>query len=195
MNCSGIFQGSGFDCSNPLFVGLEQRFLIANKGDFDVTYATPTGSERVISGITNKSGKQFWEFTGVNESHNATQELVRGTVSNGYRHILDLSVFEVDSLQKSNLESMAYKRLTAIVIQPESLSFGDGAITVYGLDAGLDLVTLSRILNDVETGGSYRLQLATPEAGSNEPNLPVSFFTSDYATTLAAVEALLTPGA
>jgi len=192
MSCSGIFQGQTFDCDDPLLVGVNQRLLVANKADIaSVTFAAAANGERIISAITMDSGKYFWAFNGVNESLAPNYELVRGNVSNGFRHVIDFSVLEVDSAAKSNIQRMAWTRSCAIVYQEESTSLGDGAFALYGWDVGLDLLTATRAPGDVDTGGAHVLQLATPEAGSNENSMPISIWSTDYDTTLGIVNGLL----
>ena len=193
-NCSGIFQGQDVDCQNPLAVGTIQRCLIANRNDVSsIAYSIAVGEENVISGITMKSGTQFFEFFGVNESIKTQNELVRRSVSNGYKHTLDLSVFEVDNSTLQNLMAMAYTPQIAIVYGVDDSSLGNGAFQVLGVDAGLDLLTNIRINGDVETGGAHVLQLATPDSGGDEKLIPPVFWSTDYQTTLLAVDALLIP--
>jgi len=192
-NCSGIFQGADIDCQNPLAVGTVQRVLIANREDVElISYSVVEGEENVIAGITMKATKTFFEFAGVNESISTQNELVRRSVSNGYKHTLNLSVFEVDNLSLQNMMAMAYKPQIAIVYGVDDSSLGNGAFQVLGVDAGLDLISNIRINGDVETGGAHVLQLATPDTGGDEKTIPPVFFDTDYATTLLAVDALLT---
>jgi hypothetical protein len=193
-NCAGIFQGQDVDCQNPLAVGTVQRALIANREDVaSIDYSVVVGEENVITAITMKSGTSFYEFLGVNESISTQNELVRRTVSNGYKHTLDFSIFEVDNITLQNMQAMAYTPQIAIVYGVDDTSLGNGAFQVLGVDAGLDLITNIRINGDVETGGAHRLQLATPDTGGDEKMIPPVFWDTDYQTTLIDVDALLTP--
>ena len=193
-NCAGIFQGQDVSCTDPLSVGTIQRVLIANREDVSViTYDPTVGMENVITAITMKSTKQFFEFFGVNESIKTQQELIRRSVSNGYKMTLDFSVFEVDNVTLQNLQAMAYKPQIAIVYGVDDSSLGNGAFQVLGVDVGLDLLTNIRINGDVETGGAHVLQLATPDSGGDEKTLAPVFWSTDYQTTLLAVDALLVP--
>ena len=86
---------------------------------------------------------------------------------------------------------MALGKVVAVV---ENLDKTDEAtFEVYGVDVGLEVMTLTRIAADLETGGSFSLNLMTPDDAGKEPKLPATWFITDYATTKAAVEALLTP--
>jgi hypothetical protein len=193
-NCSGIFQGADLDCQNPLSVGVIQRLFLANRADvLSLTYDLTPGRENVITGIVMKTGKAFFEFAGVNESIKGQNELVRRAVSNGYKHQIDFSIFEVGNTSLANMQAMAYQPQIGILYGPDDTSLENGAFQVYGVDNGLDLLTNVRINNDVETGGAHVLQLATPDTGGDEKIIPPVLWNTDYATTLNIVEALLIP--
>ena len=193
-NCSGIFQGQDVDCLDPLFVGLLPRVFLANLDDVSViTYSVTPGEENVIENITMKTGKAFFEFGGIAQTIKAQNELVRGDLNVSYKHTIDLSVFEVDNVSLNNLQAMAYKNQIGIVFQPDDSSLGNGAFTVYGKNIGMELFTNIRILSDNATGAAHVLQLTTPENGGTEGSIPDVFFDTDYATSLATIEALLIP--
>jgi len=188
-NCDGIAMGATISCTDPLLVGVEQRVLLANLDD--VESFTATGN--LITAITMKTGKQFYEFAGVNQTIKARWELVRNATSNSYKHFVDLSVFDVSSAQQDNIEAMAYKEQVAIVIQRDDTSLGDNAISVYGRNSGLQLLTGARDLGDTESGAAAVLNLGTPDEGYIEPNIPSAFQATDYAGTLTAIDVLLAP--
>lgn len=193
-NCAGITKGASISCDDPLVVGIEQRVLLANRKDVEAISFDP-GDNHVITGITMKSGTAFYEFDGVNQTIKARSELVRNPTSNSYKHFVDLSVFEVDSTSLTNLEGMAYASQIAIVIQREDTSLGNGAIAVYGVNSGMQLITATRDPGDTENGGAFLANLSTPDEGFIETRFPDPFFDTDYATTIAKVEALKTPAA
>ena len=190
MSCSGIFEGSSINCSDPLAVGIEQRLFLANLED--VASFTPDGTEtNMVTAITMESGKKFFEFEGVKQSISTQSEYTPKPYSVGYKHTVDFSVFNVTASQRRNLEAMAFQPQVAIAYGPNDSSLGNGAFEILGINAGLEIVTNIRIPADNETGGAYRIQLATPDAGGIESQLPSVFFVSpDYATTLTALLAL-----
>ncbi|RLA58631.1 MAG: hypothetical protein DRQ89_15135 [Epsilonproteobacteria bacterium] len=193
-NCTGIFQGSNFDCQDPLTVGIVQRVLIANRQDVkEILYSIVEGEENVIESIEMQPDKTFFEFGGVNESIRVQNELLRRSLSNGYKHQLDFIVNEVDNLSLQNMMAMAYQKQVAIVYGENESSFGNGAFQMLGVDSGLDLITNVRINGDVESGGAHQLQLASPDTGGDEKIIPPVIWSTDYGTTLAMIEALLSP--
>jgi hypothetical protein len=188
MSCSGLFLGAQVSCTDPLVSAVEQRIFIANLKDF--TYTSNVTETNQVDTITMATGKYFWEFEGIKQSISCQAEKVPQNFSSAYKHTVDFSVFDVSAQQRRNLEAMSYQPMAAIVYGPNDSSLGNAAFEIYGLNTGLDVATLIRINADNETGGAYRVQLASPDSGGIEPHLPFTFFDTDYATTLAAVLAL-----
>ena len=189
MACSGLFLGSSISCSDPLAVGIEQRLFLANLED--VASFTFDGTEtNMVTAITMKATKTFFEFEGLKQSISTQSEYMPKPYSVGYKHTVDFSVMDVSASQRRNLEAMAFQPQVAIAYGPNDSSLGNGAFEILGINAGLEVITNIRIPADNETGGAYRIQLATPDAGGIESQLPSVFFSTDYATTLAALVAL-----
>jgi len=191
MSCAGIFEGATVSCASPLAVGIEQRLFLANLDDIEEGGITKDPSQsNLITGITMKSGKTFFEFEGLKQSISFQEEFVPKPFSTAYKLTVDFSVFDVSASQRRNLEAMVFQPQIAILFGPNDSSLDNGFCNVLGVQAGLDVITSIRIPADNETGGAYRVQLATPDAGGIETNYSMPFFVTDYATTLAAVVAL-----
>lgn len=190
-NCQGITIGSNYDCNNPLRSGVNERLLIGNLDDIATITYDPVETT-VITGITMKTGKQMFAFEGVRSSVKPQVDIVTSDMIVGFSHQVDFNVFEVDSVQKVNLQGMAAKRQFCIYQNPKDSSLGDAVWEVMGVNAGLEATTITRIAADQATGGSYSVQLKTPTT-ANETGLPNSFFDTDIPTTEAKIDALLTP--
>jgi len=189
MGCAGIFSGALQSCADPLSVGLVQRLFLANLED--VASFTFDGTEtNMVTGITMESGKTFFEFEGLKQSISCQSEYVPKPFSTAYKHTVDFSIMDVSASQRRNMEAMVFQPQVAITFGQNDSSLGNGAFEIHGINAGLEVVTNIRIPADNETGGAYRIQLATPDAGGIESQLPSVFFSTDYATTLAALVAL-----
>lgn len=195
MSCTGIFQGQTISCQDPLVTGLRQRLLLANLEDVEqFTKDLTPGSENVITGIVMKPGTSFFEFEGVKQSISCQSDIVNGSVSVGYDHTVNLSIFEVDNVARQNMQAMAYKPQVAILeASSPDTSLGNGIFQVYGQNRGLEVLTNTRIDADQDTGGAYVIQLKTSDEGGKEPTLPEVLYNTDYPTSLAIVDALLTP--
>lgn len=192
-NCNGITVGADYDCTNPLKSGVNPRLLVGNLDDIaTVTYDVSDTS--VITDITMKSTKAMYAFQGLRSSVKPQVDIVVSEMNVGFSHQVDFSVFEVDSAQKVNLQGMAVIKQFCIYQNPKDSSLGDAVWEVMGVNAGLEVQTMTRIAGDATTGGAYTVQLKTSEQ-SSETGLPNSFFDTDIATTEAKIEALLTPAA
>jgi hypothetical protein len=189
MSCAGIFSGGTVSCSDPLAVGIEQRLFLANLEDVaSITYDNTDNN--LITAIAMESGKTFFEFEGLKQSISFQEEFVPKPFSTAYKLTVDFSVFDVSASQRRNLEAMVFQPQIAILFGPNDSSLGNGFCNVLGVNAGLDVITSIRIPADNETGGAYRIQLATPDAGGIENGYSKPMFVTDYAATLAAVVAL-----
>ena len=70
---------------------------------------------------------------------------------------------------------------------------GDSVFELFGAGAGMEMLTLTRLNRDQETGGTYSVVLKTSDESGKEPKLPLSFFDTDYATTLTKIITYETP--
>lgn len=190
--CGGVAAGAVYDCDDPLVPGTNPDITIFNLKDVEtVTYNV--GNPRLIEGITLSSGNQAYLFEGIRQSTTAQTELVQQTLSTGYNHSVAFSVFDVSSTQKANLEKMALSKIVIVVENRNALGNADSVFEVYGLGVGLEITTLTRINNDVETGAAYTIEARTSDNEGKEVTLPLSWWLTDYATTKALVTGLLTP--
>jgi hypothetical protein len=191
-SCAGITLGAIYDCDNPIKPGVKQRLLVGNLDDIALITYDVTNTY-IITDITMKSTKAMFAFDGVRNSNNPQYEFVPQTVSLGYDHTCNFSVFDFSSLQKKNLENMAAAKQFAIVENMNAVGNGDSIFEVYGVGVGLDMISNVRIPADNDTGGAFVIQLKTGDEGGKETELPSSFWDTDFATTEVKVEALLTP--
>ena len=190
-NCTGITIGSDYDCADPLKAKVSEALYVGNLADIaTVTYdvTNPT----LITAIVMKQGKQMYTFQGVRSTVKPQVDLVASEVTVGFSHQCDFSVFEVDAAQKENLQAMSTVSQFLIYQNPKDSSLGDAVWEVMGINSGLEMATLVRMPADGATGGAYTCQLKTPVAAS-ETELPNSFFSTDIATTEAAILVLLAP--
>lgn len=194
MSCAGITVGATHSCADPLQPGVRQRLLLGNLSDIaTITRSVTPGEENIITGITMALTKAMFAFEGVNQSIAPQYSMIPGTVSIGYDHQVDFSVFDVSGLQKINLQAMAFTPQFAIIENMKDSSLGDSIFEVFGINRGLEMITNVRINADNDTGGAFVLQLKTSDNGGKESTMPDNFFLTDLATTEPLIEALLVP--
>ena len=191
-SCVGITVGAIFSCADPLVPFVRQRLLLGNLIDID-TITRNISEDNIIEAITMASGKAMYAFDGSKQSITAQSELVVGAFSPQYNHQTNLIVWEVDSLQKTNLQGMAAEPQFAMVENSKDTSLGNSTFEVFGISRGMEASEMIRINADADTSGGYSITLITPDTGGKETTLPDSFFITSLAVTESAVEALLVP--
>lgn len=190
--CGNIALGSSYDCDNPIQPGVSSRLILGNLDDIAlVTYDLTDPS--LITDIQLLEGKQAFVFEQFRQSLTAQYAFVPQTVSVGYDHQVLLNVFDISHAQKKNLEKMCLGKIFAVVENANVIGNADSVFEVYGLGVGMEVQTLTRIANDLETAGSFSVDLKTSDNEGKETVMPVSWWDTDYATTRALVDSLLLP--
>jgi hypothetical protein len=185
MGCGDITIGSAYDCNNPLQGGTRPRVILINKDDIaSVTYGSTPG---LITAITLKSGKVAHGFEGFKNSN--TPSFEKASAASGqalYKHIINYFVYENTQVQKNNLEKLANGKVVGII---QNSKQDENSFEVFGLNNGLEMAD-GVLNNKQENNGAYNIIL---NSGDNqlESKMPQTFFTTDFATTLAAIEAML----
>lgn len=182
--CLGIIRNERFLCDQNIAGGVNDRLALINKSDWDEAAVTYDSSGR-ITNIVFGAGAVAFVFEGKNNSVAPSMTLVKQKYSEQYAHKIEFIVFNTGQLTKNNLQNMARNKQVAIVQN------NNGTFEVYGPTQGLQLMGLSRTLQELETGGAFKLELGLPTDVSQEPTLPVDLLVTDFATTLAKVNTLL----
>lgn len=194
--CGGIDIGAEYDCEFPIAAGVDQRLILIDKGVFDLATIVydVTIPTLITSIVITGSGNAGYAFQGIRRSLNPQSAFVPATVSVGYDHQADFQVFQVDQIQKDNIEKLGLSKVVAIIENVNAIGNGDAVFEVFGKDAGMEMQAgPMRVNADNETNGSYTISLKTSDESGKEPKLPTSWFDTDYATTKALVDALLIP--
>jgi len=194
--CGKIIQGATFNCDAPIVPGVDERLILVNKNDMDDAVITYDITDAyIITDIVLATGIQGWAFEGNRQSLNPQYDFIPQTVSVGYDHTVNFLAFDVSPAQKDNLEKMGLGKMVAIIENNQGRKGGNGDnfFEVYGLDTGLEVITMSRIPMDVETGAAFSIQLKTSDNAGKEPLMPPTWHDVDYLTTKAKVDALLIP--
>ena len=188
---AGLTAGAVFDQDNVLRGGAIESIRLFNFGDLfpDGTVTFDGSLVNMVTDIVLASGgKKAYKYEGFNRSMRPKYELVRGALSISYIHTIDFVVFQIDYATKMELTAMAMGKIVAVV---ENLDQDDNnPYEIYGLDAGLELITSVRDINDGDSNGAFVLQLATNPDSSKEGHMPYTWFKSSLATTQTAVKIL-----
>src|SRR3990167_2859121 len=186
--CGKIIAGVIHDCDNPPSSGTKADVRVA---DFDdvMGYTEDVLNPLLITDILMASATSFFKFEGTKQSVGHTSKLTQGTYRPQHDHSLTFVCFDNAPDTKLTLTKLAGRRVVCIHENVNKGDGGDSSFEVSGRKAGLVLNVMERDANDGETGGGWKLELKSEE-GNMEPMPPSTFFDTNYATTLAKVEAL-----
>lgn len=173
----------GASCS-PAVVGIEPELVLINFDDIE----SVTMANNVISGITLATGQKGAKYESAKNAFEASAALAAGTYMNKVTHQVIFRIFLKTQAIKDELDKMLNARLVAIVKNLDKAT-AEVRYEVYGLEAGLVLSDLQS--NSTDTDGVIYTGTLGSEDGKGESSLPKSFFTTDYDTTKAAVDALV----
>lgn len=187
-----INAGFSLTTSAPVTSGIEDVIYIFNEDDIILTY--DVANPLIVTGLTAVSSAKAYKFEGTNNSFNATSKLAKTQVGPRYTEEIDFNIAGLSVDVKTQLMAMGYGRVRAVVINNYKSS--DSAIELFGAVNGLILTDAERNAADETVEGGYKLKLTNPDK-LKEPYPPraVSIApesgTATYASTVAAIEALL----
>jgi len=185
MGCGDITIGSQYDCTKPLQGGTRARLILINFDDkLSETYGSTPG---LLTALALKSGKTAYAFEGFRNSVTPTSEKLTSASGQAlWKHQVNFFIYENTQTQKNNIEKLGNGKFIAIIQNSKS---DEQAFEVLGLGNGLEMQD-GAVNNKNENNGAYNIVLATG-ANQGESKLPQTWFNTDFATTLAAVDALL----
>lgn len=187
--CGSITAGNAPDCDYPLVGGVNEIMTLMNFND--ITSYTENATTKVIEAITMSGATVGFAFQGQLLSHECKYTLVPKNYNNMYKHEIKFLCFNVSPAAKLNLEKMAKGRIVAAVQNNYHNATGDSVFEVYGKECGLYVSAMERVLNDPDNQGAIVVTLSSHEK-SLEGRMPVSIFITDYTTTKAVYDGLLT---
>jgi hypothetical protein len=184
MSCHLIERGGIADCDDIPIGGTEARMILINYND--VNYIRTLNGK--ITAINLIGGTVAYEFFGFRQDVRKGEDVVNiGRLKNRFSHSVEFVVYEIDQIQKKNLQRMAKGRFMAIV---ENLGKGDDALELLGKECGMKLN--DGVMRDaIGTKGLYKIALTTPDNGVEyERKLPQTVGT-DYENGLAIIDDIL----
>lgn len=195
-----IKQGISPSCDDPIVQGVEQRGIIINRDDIDFSATTFNSTRKnVIETIALKSTKKAYEvvvlgsapFTGTNTA------LAAGTYRNTFTNTVSLVILDNSpDVCENVIDGLANGEFVVILenkfkgLQKEE-NPGDPAFQVYGWYQGLRASEMTNEKYSEDTDGGWAVSLQETRA----PKSGVFLFKTDYETTAAAVESLVSGGA
>jgi hypothetical protein len=188
--CGKISQDIISSCSEKIYSGLEVDIALINADDI-ASITKDVSNDLLATAIALNSTTKAYKLTGVKLSNVERVEFVPGSFQNFWRHVLEFRIFANDAAIKKELSNMEQSQLVAVVENKYKGTNGNGAFEILGADTNLFLNVATRATDDTDTGGAWNVTIQSDD-NSLEPNPPLSFFDTDYATTKAAFDALFT---
>jgi hypothetical protein len=169
---------------------VNDRLILLNYADIDGNVTYDNTNSIIVTNITLTAPAVGYEYEGVNNSNEPRSAMVKGRYVNGYDHEVRFKCFDNSPDAKLQLGKLDGALVVAIVQNNRKGLDGNSAFEIYGLETGLRLQELERILADAETQGAYNLLIRNDEI-SRPSSLPHTLWDTDYATTLTLVNGLL----
>lgn len=173
-------------CGKAPASGTAKKVVLVNFEDIDKAASTITGN--VASAVVLKSGKKGYLLESKPKATSGAASFSKGTYFDAFEHSVTLRVFTKNQATKDFMNSLIGARVIAIVDNNEMGDAGETKYEVYGWDAGLVLSELPWA-TELSDSVVYSATLKSDDA-SKEGQLPLSFFTTDLATTEAAIDSL-----
>lgn len=183
MGCSAVVaKAITNSCTDVPSAGLELTAYIFNR--LDATF-TIGASPNLVSAIAMTALVSAYKLTAVKKENNAGFDMVTGdNIPTLFTHMLSLQPYERDAAAIKALDEMDDFVAVVEVKAPKT----EGKFVILGFNSGLHLKTSSGRYND--NYGIPTYEFGTQE-GEAEVYSRYVFWDSDYATTKAALEALV----
>jgi len=183
---SGIEKNIISNCTNQPIGGLEATAYIMNRLEFDPTFDVTNPSK--ITAFTPVGSAVAFTIKGVKKNMNAGHDLVSADdMADRFSHYFNFKGFEVDAASIENLD--AVNDVVVVVEYKNKPSDGDGIFVAYGVGSGLYKTADTKRANDAN--GTRNIELASMDQ-QPENYSQYNVLDTDYATTKAMLEALLT---
>lgn len=184
MDClAGILQNINAGCDTVGVGGNEVKAWILNRSEVSFTYST---EGNVISAASMSSGAVAYTLTAILKAIDSGHDrVIEAGLPDRFTHYIAFSNYSFTSAEALNIDNI--HDVVVIVESRDKTDDGDGVFRVYGAKYGLDVTSDTSRANTSK--GVRSLELGT-RADDTEPFSNYVFFNTDYATTLAAIEAL-----
>lgn len=183
LNCSLLGTAQTLSCTTPPLAGLESYIYLFNLAE----KATVTSAADVISAITLAATKTGFKWEGGTDFIQGTYELRSSRVVNGFGHSIQITLPNDSQAALSEVKNMANGRIFAAVAKRGS---AENTVRIYGINHGMEITEVSGDESNTENEGLPLITIATPD-GYKEPLPPQHMLSTDFATTIAALDALM----
>lgn len=183
---TGIAKAITSDCTTSLSGGLEVEAWIFNRADLTITY--DGSQDNLLTSLANVGAATGFKLTGIKKLLNAGHDIVIAEDRpDKYKHFFSFQGFEVLAEDITNLDDI--NDVIVFVESKDKNDTGEGVFIGYGVKKGLWKSADTQRAND---NGAARMIEMTSMDGQEEPFSRYVLLDTDYATTKALLESLLT---
>lgn len=175
------------NCDAPIQAGTRERLIILNHRD--VIAPVYAADNFTIVDLILASGAIGYVIDGKNNSIEPDTAMVMVGFNKMFDHMVRAKGFDISPETKVKLNNAKDGKFIAVTENFYRGTGGNSAFEVYGLSSGLEVTELTRTPNSQDTQGAFDFLFSTPV--NKEPKLPNTLFDTDYATSLAVVDAFL----
>lgn len=176
------------DCASPIFAGVEAVGYIINRSDIK-SFMKANG---IVSAIGLNSGAKAYliQQMGQQPFNGTGSEFQQGEVMNTFNRKVQFIILDNSpEVAEDIVNPMANGEFVVIVENKYKDDTKSNAFEVYGLDKGARATAITE--DKYQNMAGWVCELTETET----PNSNTFFWDTDYDTTKAALEALLTPAA
>ena len=190
-SCAGTVAASiQKSCSSPIVGGYTGRGVLIDLGNVTPTFTVDSQNNHLISAITLGTGEKFIAVDNV-WTDAFTGSTTGSSADNGRAEYTKTFAFRIPQIgagvSKEIVEPLVDAPLGYIAILEKMDRSGDGSFEIVGYKKALKVNADGVARNEYENGGDITVTMST-----TEPWFETTLFATDYATTLAAFEAMLT---
>lgn len=183
---SGIAKAITSNCTTQPVGGLEVIAYLFNRDEMTITYDGTLPNK--VTNIAAVGSAVMYKLTGTKKNINAGHDrTISEDIADTFKHYLSLKEFSFASDDVSNFDGLG--DMCGVVEYKQKSTDGDGVFVGYGFKSGLYVSSDTRRANDANSVRSLEL---TSRDQEDEPYSQYNVLITDYATTKAALEALLT---
>ena len=189
--CSKFDENLLANCNDPVVGGVNDRLYLFNYDDWAGAVIT-RDANGIITNIVLPSGTEAITVTGQLNSNDARVQNSKTTYTQSYIHEVDFRVFDNSASVKDQVDKILKGKAVIVVQNNYKGTAGDVAFEAYGDNSGLEAIDgLLRDTADTDSGSAYTISVASNEK-AKEPKPPTSVFDTDFLTTQAMLDALVT---
>lgn len=182
---TGIAKAITSDCTTSLSGGLEVEAWVFNRAELTPTYDGTNGN--LVTSLAMVGAAVGYKLKGIKKLLNAGHDIVvADDRPDKYTHFFSFQGFEILSDDILNLDDI--NDVVVAVELKDKNDTGEGVFAMYGLKKGLWKSTDTRRWNDIN--GARNIEM-TSLGGQEEPYSHYVLLDTDYATTHALLESLL----